>query len=134
VLVEADDHVGDPVADVARSVLDGHIVLSRRSSEAGIYPPIDLTMSLSRPMSNIVTAEHAAAAGRFRLLWSRFLEKRELIDIGAYAPGRDPVLDHAIARMPRMEAFLRQSAAQKISVAESIEGLERAIADGEKGK
>jgi flagellum-specific ATP synthase len=133
VLVEADDHVGDPIADVARSVLDGHIVLSRRSSEAGIYPPIDLTMSLSRPMSSIVTAEHAAAAGRFRLLWSRFLEKRELIDIGAYAPGRDPVLDQAIARMPRMEAFLRQPAAQKISVAESIEGLQRAIADSEKG-
>lgn len=130
VLVEADDHVGDPVADVARSVLDGHIVLSRRSSEAGIYPPIDLTMSLSRPMSSIVTADHAAAAARFRLLWSRFLEKRELIDIGAYASGRDPVLDQAIAHMPRMEAFLRQTAAQKISIADSIEGLRRAIADG----
>lgn len=129
VLVEADDHVGDPVADAARSVLDGHIVLSRRSSEAGIYPPIDLSMSLSRPMSSIIDSDHAAAASRFRLLWSRLEQKRELVDIGAYAPGRDPVLDQALTCMPKMEAFLRQSADQNISMRASVEGLKRAISE-----
>ncbi len=127
VLVEGDDHVGDPVADAARSVLDGHIVLSRKSSEAGIYPPIDLSMSLSRPMNSVVTPEHATAANRFRLLWSRNVEKRELVDIGAYSPGRDPVLDDALRCAPSMEMFLRQEAGDYVSFTESVTALQRAV-------
>ncbi len=127
VLVEGDDHVGDPVADVARSVLDGHIVLSRKSSEAGIYPPVDLSMSLSRPMNSIVGEEHAGAANRFRLLWSRLAEKRELVDIGAYAPGRDPVLDDALRCAPGMEAFLRQGADDRVSLSDSVDALQRSV-------
>ncbi len=127
VLVEADDHIGDPVADAARSVLDGHIVLSRKTGEAGIYPPIDPALSLSRPMPDLVSAEHNAAAMRFRLLWSRLEQKRELVDIGAYAPGRDPVLDDALSRSPRMEAFLRQERRDKIPLGLAVAALRRAV-------
>jgi len=129
VLVEGDDHVGDPVADTARSVLDGHIVLSRKSSEAGLYPPIDLAMSLSRPMPSLVAPEHLAAARRFRLLWSRLNEKRELVDIGVYARGRDPVLDEALARSAQMEAFLRQTPAEKVTLEASVAALQRAVGE-----
>jgi flagellum-specific ATP synthase len=127
VLVEGDDHVGDPVADTARAVLDGHVVLSRKVSEAGLYPPIDLSMSLSRPMPSLVSAEHLEAARRFRLLWSRLAEKRELVDIGVYAPGRDPVLDEALACSGQMEAFLRQSPADKLDLEASVAALRRAV-------
>ncbi len=127
VLVEGDDHVGDPVADTARSVLDGHIVLSRRMSEAGVYPPIDLSMSLSRPMPGLVDTRHYRDSVRFRFLWSRLLEKRDLVDIGAYAPGRDPVLDDALSRAGNMEGFVRQSAADRIDLAQSVEALHRIV-------
>jgi len=127
VLVEGDDHVGDPVADSARSVLDGHIVLSRRMSEAGVYPPIDLSMSLSRPMPSLVEESHNDAAVRFRFLWSRLMEKRELVDIGAYAPGRDPVLDDALARAVNMEGFLRQASAENVSLPTSVEELRKIV-------
>ena len=129
VLVEADDHVGDPVADAARSVLDGHIVLSRRQSEAGIYPPIEVSMSLSRPMDSVVSQEHAAMARRFRLLWSRLQEKRELVYIGAYAPGRDPLFDDALARAGAMEAYVRQETARKVSLPEAVNALRVAVAE-----
>jgi flagellum-specific ATP synthase len=129
VLVEADDHIGDPVADAARSVLDGHIVLSRRSSESGIYPPIDPASSLSRPMPGLVSEAHNAAAVRFRLLWARLEQKRELVDIGAYAPGRDSVLDDALARSARMEAFLRQGRHDKVPLEPSAAALRRAVED-----
>lgn len=127
VLVEGDDHVADPVADTARSVLDGHVVLSRRMSEAGVYPPIDVSMSLSRPMPSLIDAEHKAWATRFRFLWSRLQEKRELVDIGAYAPGRDTVLDDALARAPGMEAFLRQSAEENIPLADARALLQKVL-------
>lgn len=127
VLVEGDDHVSDPVADAARSVLDGHIVLSRRSSESGIYPPIDLSMSLSRPMNGIVSPQHAATANRFRLLWARNADKRELVDIGAYAPGRDPVLDDALRCASSMEAFLRQASKDRVGFEESVAALQRSV-------
>lgn len=127
VLVEADDHIGDPIADTARSVLDGHIVLSRKIAEAGIYPPIDPAMSLSRPMPSLVAAEHNAAAMRFRLLWSRLQQKRELVDIGAYARGRDPVFDDALSRSQRMEAFLQQDRHDRVSLDTAVAALRRAV-------
>ena len=127
VLVEGDDHVADPVADTARSVLDGHVVLSRRMSEAGIYPPIDVSMSLSRPMPGLVDGDHKALAMRFRYLWSRLQEKRELVDIGAYAPGRDTVLDDALLRAPNMEAFLRQASDDNIGLSETRALLQKVL-------
>ncbi len=129
VLVEGDDHVGDPVADTARSVLDGHIVLSRSLAEAAVYPPIDVSASLSRPMPGLVGAAHQRLAARFRALWARRQEKQDIIDIGAYAPGRDPLLDEAIRRGPMMEKLIRQSARDAVTLPESRARLEAALAE-----
>ncbi|WP_297494914.1 FliI/YscN family ATPase [Acidocella sp.] len=129
VLVEGDDHVGDPVADTARSVLDGHIVLSRALTEAAIYPPIDITASLSRPMPALVSPAHLRLAARFRALWARRAEKQDIIDLGAYAPGRDALLDEALRRAPAMEAVLRQDADAGCGLAASLAALEAALAE-----
>jgi flagellum-specific ATP synthase len=126
VLVEGDDHVGDPVADTARSVLDGHIILSRALAEAGCYPPIDITSSLSRPMPGLVTPAHYQLASRFRSLWARRQEKQDIIDLGAYAPGRDALLDEAIRRWPAMEAVIRQDS-EAIGLPASFEKLNAAM-------
>ena len=123
VLVEGDDHVGDPVADTARAILDGHIVLSRAMAEAAIYPPIDIPASLSRPMPGLVTPEHMQLAGRFRALWARRREKQDIIDLGAYAPGRDALLDEALQRAPVMEALLRQDATARVGLDDALARL-----------
>ncbi len=128
VLVEGDDHVGDPVADTARSVLDGHIVLSRAMAEAAIYPPIDITASLSRPMPALVAPAHMQLATRFRALWAHRREKQDIIDLGAYAPGRDPLLDEAIRRAPAMETVLRQGMHDGVDLAAAIAALHGALA------
>jgi len=130
VLVEGDDHVGDPVADTARSVLDGHIVLSRALAEAAIFPPIDIAASLSRPMQALVTPEHQALAARFRALWARRAEKQDIIDLGAYAAGRDPLLDEALRRQPAMEAVLRQNLADAVRLPASVAALRAALEAG----
>ena len=117
VLVEGDDHLGDPVADTARAVLDGHIVLSRALSEAGLFPPIDVVASLSRPMRGLVTPAHDRQAARVRALWARRQEKQDIIDLGAYVTGRDPLLDEAIRRGPALEALVRQDVDERVSFA-----------------
>ncbi|MGE4481061.1 FliI/YscN family ATPase [Acidocella sp.] len=129
VLVEGDDHVGDPVADTARAILDGHIVLSRAMVEAAIYPPIDIAASLSRPMPSLVSAEHARLAGRFRALWSRKRDKQDIIDLGAYAPGRDALLDEALRHAPAMEAFLRQDTHERVGLEEALAKLRGVVGD-----
>ena len=129
VLVEGDDHVGDPVADTARAILDGHIVLSRAMAEAAIYPPIDISASLSRPMPQLVSKEHLQLAGRLRMLWARKQEKQDILDLGAYAPGRDAVLDEALQRMPAMEALLRQDAAARIGLGDALARLRAVFGD-----
>jgi flagellum-specific ATP synthase len=129
VLVEGDDHVGDPVADAARSVLDGHIVLSRALAEAALFPPIDVTASLSRPMPAIVSPEHLKLATRFRALWARRAEKQDIIDLGAYAPGRDALLDEALRRAPAMEGVIRQSVDAAVKLPASLAALQAALAE-----
>jgi flagellum-specific ATP synthase len=126
VLVEGDDHVGDPIADSARGVLDGHIVLSRALAEAGFYPPIDVVASLSRPMPSLVSKQHAQMAGRFRALWARLQEKQDIIDLGAYAPGRDALLDEAIRRRAAMELVIRQNTSA-VSLENSIAALSHSV-------
>ena len=129
VLVEGDDHVGDPVADAARSALDGHIVLSRNLAEAACHPPIDVSASLSRPMPGLVSPAHQRLASRYRALWARRQEKQDLIDLGAYAAGRDPLLDEAIRRAPAMERVVRQNAHEAVTLAASRALLEAAMAE-----
>ncbi|MFO1263869.1 MAG: flagellar protein export ATPase FliI [Rhodoferax sp.] len=107
VLVEGDDQQ-DPIADAARAILDGHIVLSRTLAEAGHYPAIDIEQSASRVMHNVVSREHFELARRFRAIYSRYARSRDLIQIGAYVRGSDPALDDAIALHPTMNHFLQQ--------------------------
>lgn len=130
VLVEGDDHVADPVADTARATLDGHIVLSRALAESGLYPPVDIEASLSRVMNAIVDAQHRQAALRMRALWSRLQEKRDLLDIGAYRPGADPLLDEAVAKRTAMERLLNQDLMDSGDMAHSVVALRRLVASG----
>jgi flagellum-specific ATP synthase len=129
ILVEGDDHVADPVADAARSVLDGHVVLSRALAEAAMYPPINIAASLSRPMPSLVSPEHLKLASRFRALWTRRAEKQDIIDLGAYAPGRDPVLDEAMRRASAMEGVVRQGVNDASPLERSIASLSAALSD-----
>ncbi|WP_058913572.1 flagellar protein export ATPase FliI [Entomohabitans teleogrylli] len=108
VLTEGDDQQ-DPIADSARAILDGHIVLSRRLAEAGHYPAIDIEASVSRAITELVTSQRHATVCRFKQLLSAFQRNRDLISVGAYAAGSDPLLDSAVALYPQMEAWLRQN-------------------------
>lgn len=107
VLAEGDDQQ-DPIADAARAILDGHIVLSRTLAAAGHFPAIDVEQSASRVMHNVVSREHFDLARRFRAIYSKYERGRDLVQIGAYAHGSDPALDEAIALHAGMEQFLRQ--------------------------
>ena len=109
VLVEGDDTSNDPIADQARSILDGHIILSRELTDSGIYPPINILNSASRVMSNVVNKEHLQKAQKFKKLYSLLKENEVLIRIGAYQKGVDKELDEAIAKKEIMENFLKQS-------------------------
>ena len=112
VLAEGDDQQ-DPIADSARAILDGHIVLSRTLADAGHYPAIDIEQSISRAMVNLIDQSQLENIRRFKVLFSRYQRSRDLIAVGAYAPGSDPVLDQSIALYPRMEAFLQQKLTEK---------------------
>src|SRR5471032_3115791 len=118
VLSEGDDQQ-DPIADSARGVLDGHIVLSRRLAEEGHYPAIDIEASISRVMPAVVTTEHMARAQHFKQLWSRYQQSRDLISVGAYVAGGDRETDLAIALQPQLVTYLRQGLNDKISMGES---------------
>jgi flagellum-specific ATP synthase len=107
VLTEGDDQQ-DPIADAARAILDGHIVLSRTLAEAGHYPAIDIEASISRAMTALIDDKHLERVRLFKQMLSRYQRNRDLINVGAYSSGRDALLDRAIALYPRMEAFLQQ--------------------------
>jgi type III secretion protein N (ATPase) len=116
VLVEGGD-MDEPIADEVRGILDGHVVLDRGIAARGRYPAIDVTASLSRVMDAIVSADHREAARRLRAHLAVFEAKRDLVTLGAYAKGSDRELDEAIARMPRIDAFLRQEASAVVPLA-----------------
>ena len=123
VLAEGDDQQ-DPIADAARAILDGHIVLSRTLADAGHYPAIDIEQSISRAMVNLVNPTHLELIRRFKSLFSRYQRARDLISVGAYAAGSDPQLDQAIAIYPRFEVLLQQSLAQRADLASSFAELQ----------
>ena len=122
VLTEGDDPQ-DPIADAARGILDGHIVLSRDLAEAGHFPAIDVERSISRVMTNVAAPEHVDAARRFRQLHSRHAKARDLIQIGAYVPGHDADLDTAVQLHAPMDSFLQQGMHLRAPLASSIEQL-----------
>jgi len=122
VLSEGDDQQ-DPIADAARGILDGHIVLSRELAEAGHYPAIDVERSVSRVMNNVGDPQHLEAARRFRQLHAKHNKARDLIQLGAYAPGHDAELDTAVRLHPVMTSLLQQDMNQRASLASSVKQL-----------
>ncbi|MEL6874972.1 MAG: FliI/YscN family ATPase [Pseudomonadota bacterium] len=122
VLADGDD-LDDPVVDTARSIVDGHIILSRTMAEQGIFPAVDVARSLSRVAADIVDDDHHAAMINFRRHWSTYEENRDLILMGAYRAGNDEAIDEAIARRPDMLEFIRQPSQAYVSMPESIADL-----------
>lgn len=122
VLVEGDDF-NEPISDTARSILDGHIMLSRELAHKNHYPAIDVLQSLSRVMGDVTTKEHKTAAGKIRNLLAVHKKNEDLINIGAYVKGSDPNCDKAIALMPQINEFLLQSTDEKIDYNETINQL-----------
>ena len=119
VLSEGDDQQ-DPIADAARAILDGHIVLSRSLAESGHFPAIDIEQSASRVMHNVVKREHFEMARRFRALNSSYEKGRDLVQIGAYVSGSDPMLDDAIQLHQGMSRFLQQDMFEAAGFADSL--------------
>jgi flagellum-specific ATP synthase len=128
VLAEGDDP-NDPIVDAARAILDGHIVLSRRIAEGGRYPAIDVEASVSRVMHDIVPATQLELTRKLRQATATYENNRDLITIGAYQRGSDPRIDHAIARWPQIEAFMRQDMHERVDLASSISMLAATMAE-----
>jgi flagellum-specific ATP synthase len=127
VLSEGDDQQ-DPIADAARAILDGHIVLSRALAEEAHFPAIDIEQSASRVMHNVVSQPHLDAARRFRAVYSRYRKSRDLVRLGVYVAGSDPALDEAIRLQGGMETFLQQGMHEGAPLAQSIDGMAHTLA------
>ncbi len=126
VLAEGDDQ-NDPIADAARAILDGHIVLSRRLAESGLYPAIDIEASISRAMHAIATREQTDLATRFKQVYSNYQQNRDLIAVGAYRRGSDPRVDLAVDQWPKMLDFLRQDMYQPVGSEKSYADLKQLV-------
>jgi len=126
VLVEGGD-MDEPIADEVRGILDGHIVLDRTWASRGHYPAVDVLQSLSRVMEKVVGTDHAQAARRMRTLLAAYESKRDLIVLGAYARGSDAVVDEAIRKMPRIEAFLQQRTNETTGFEQVVRALASAV-------
>ncbi len=122
VLVEGDD-ISDPIVDIVRGIVDGHIFLSRKVAESNHYPAIDVLGSISRLMSAIASPEHKSAAGKMRAMLSLYRENKDLIDVGMYQPGSNPKLDIAIEMMPQINAFLQQRTSDSVTMESTIQTL-----------
>jgi len=128
VLVEGDDH-SDPIADAARAILDGHVVLSRRLAESGHYPAVDVEASVSRAMHEIAAPAQIELARRLRQILATYEHNRDLISIGAYQRGSDPRVDLAIALWPRVQRFLQQDMRERVDFKSSLAALEALLTD-----
>lgn len=122
VLTEGDDQ-NDPIADAARAILDGHIVLSRRLAESGHYPAIDIEASISRAMNEITSKDHQGSARDFKQLYSIFQQNRDLISVGAYEEGSDQMIDAAIQAIPMLQDFLKQDLYTPVNLEQSLSDL-----------
>lgn len=122
VLTEGDDQM-EPIADAARAILDGHIVLSRDMAEAGIYPAINIEASISRVMNNIVPQDSLALGAAFRELLFRYNEKKDVINLGIYKAGSNADVDHAIAKYPQLITFIKQNRQEVYTIQDSYKLL-----------
>lgn len=126
VLTEGDDQQ-DPVADAARAILDGHIVLSRQLAESGHYPAIDVEASISRVMPHIVSEEHLKQAQQFKQIYSTYKQNQDLISVGAYSKGSDPAIDESIAMFPALRQLLRQGMNEAVNWQQSDQRLKQVL-------
>ncbi|MCG3714798.1 FliI/YscN family ATPase, partial [Aliarcobacter butzleri] len=126
VLVDGDD-MNDPIADQSRSILDGHIVLTRELTEQGFYPPINLLKSASRVMDKVVTKEHYNDFLKLKRVLSLIKENEVLVRVGAYKKGMDPELDNAMARKEKIREFLTQSTQENVSFDEIITNFRKVL-------
>lgn len=122
VLVDGDDF-NEPISDTARSILDGHIMLSRRLAHKNHYPSIDILQSISRIMSQIISSDHKEAAGKLKNVLATYQEAEDLINIGAYKNGSNPDIDFAISKIKRVNEFLTQDVNEKITFEQEISML-----------
>jgi len=129
VLTEGDS-LEDPIADASRAILDGHVVLSRRIADAGLYPAIDVNASISRAMHEIVPAAHQELVRQFRRTLAAYEESHELINLGIYQKGSDARVDAAIALWPRMQQFLQQDLRERVDLPASLKTLGQLFAEG----
>lgn len=123
VLVDGDD-LNEPIADAARSILDGHVVLSRRIAESGRYPAVDVSGSLSRLATELIDEPHSRIAARVREVFAGYEEIRDLLQVGAYRAGSDPAVDRVVQLYPRLADFFKQSRADRRSLSSTLGGLE----------
>ncbi|MBQ9105749.1 MAG: EscN/YscN/HrcN family type III secretion system ATPase, partial [Mailhella sp.] len=126
VLVEGDD-MTEPIADETRSILDGHIVLSRKLAARNHYPAIDVQASVSRVMNAIVNKDHKKAAQRLRQILAKYAEVELLVQIGEYKKGADKEADDALAHIDKVNAFLKQGLDEKSTFEQTVEGLYQAV-------
>lgn len=126
VLVDGDD-MNEPIADAVRSILDGHIVLSRKIAHKGQFPAIDSLQSISRVMPDIVTPEHRGRVMTFKDILATYNEAEDLINIGAYVKGSNPQIDNALAKISHLRNFLKQDMKEKSSFRDSIQKLNMII-------
>jgi flagellum-specific ATP synthase len=126
VLVDGDD-MTEPIADSVRSILDGHIVLSRRLANSGIYPAIDSLQSISRVMPDIVSKEHRDRVRIFNEILATYKEAEDLINIGAYVKGSNPQIDHSLSKIGQLKSFVKQDMFEKTDLRSTIERLNSII-------
>ncbi len=124
VLVDGDDF-NEPITDTARSILDGHIMLSRKLGHKNHYPAIDILQSISRCMSQIADREHKQAAGKLKSVLATYNEAEDLINIGAYKSGSNPSIDYAITKIDAVNEFLCQGVEEKFEFEETVAALEK---------
>ena len=121
----------EPVADAVQAVLDGHILLSRRLANEGVYPAVDVTRSVSRVMPEVTSAQHQENAARFREVFAVWEKARDLIELGAYEAGSDARLDRALQLKPALDAFLHQRPDEQSSFDEAVAQLDALTGEAE---
>ncbi len=129
-LMEGDDHQ-EPIADAARAILDGHIMLSRQLADAGIYPAVDIESSISRVMPHIVSPQHLALAHQVKQLYATYEQNKDLVNVGAYQKGSNSKIDLALRQYPLIQHFLYQPLNESVNLEQSMQALECLLTDAE---
>ena len=121
--------MNDPIADTVRSILDGHVVLSRKLATAGQYPAVDVLQSISRVMIDVISKKHLANVNKVKEILATYEEAEDLINIGAYVKGSNPRIDYAISMIDRIRDFNKQDMFENTTLEESVKKLEELLSN-----